>query len=76
MTKTKAKREPTYFVDCVLPPTDVTADGFLAKHHTQHMQKALDQMNIQLHHVISDITGVTGLAITMRFSVVSAIQRN
>jgi len=28
-----------------------------------HMQKALDQMNIQLHHVISDITGVTGLAI-------------
>jgi transposase len=31
--------------------------------HTQHMQKALDQMNIQLHHVISDITGVTGLAI-------------
>jgi transposase len=35
----------------------------LAAHHTQHMQKALDQMNIQLHHVISDITGVTGLAI-------------
>jgi transposase len=31
--------------------------------HTQHMQKALDQMNIQLHHVISDITGVTGMAI-------------
>lgn len=28
--------------------------------HIQHMQKALDQMNIQLHHVISDITGVTG----------------
>ena len=28
-----------------------------------HMQKALDQMNLQLHHVISDITGVTGLAI-------------
>jgi hypothetical protein len=27
------------------------------------MQKALDQMNIQLHHVISDITGTTGLAI-------------
>jgi transposase len=35
----------------------------IAAHHTQHMQKALDQMNIQLHHVISDITGVTGLAI-------------
>src|SRR5262249_9337325 len=29
----------------------------------QHIQKALDQMNIQLHHVTSDITGVTGLAI-------------
>ena len=27
------------------------------------MQKALDQMNLQLHHVISDITGMTGLAI-------------
>jgi hypothetical protein len=33
MTKTKAKREPTYLLDCVLPPTDVTADGFLAKHN-------------------------------------------
>jgi hypothetical protein len=31
--------------------------------HVQHMQKALDQMNLQLHHVISDITGTTGLAI-------------
>jgi transposase len=27
------------------------------------MQKALDQMNLQLHHVISDITGVTGMTI-------------
>jgi transposase len=27
------------------------------------MQKALDQMNLQVHHVISDITGQTGLAI-------------
>jgi hypothetical protein len=27
------------------------------------MQKALDQMNLQIHHVISDITGMTGLAI-------------
>src|SRR5689334_12640536 len=33
MTKTKAKREPTYLLDCVLPPADVTADGFLAKHN-------------------------------------------
>lgn len=31
--------------------------------HTQHMQKALNQMNVQLHHVISDITGMTGTAI-------------
>jgi transposase len=27
------------------------------------MQKALTQMNLKLHHVLSDITGVTGLAI-------------
>ena len=27
------------------------------------MQKALVQMNLQIHHVLSDITGVTGLAI-------------
>jgi transposase len=31
--------------------------------HVQRMQKALDQMNLQLHHVISDLTGLTGLAI-------------
>src|ERR1700712_549497 len=31
--------------------------------HIQHMQKALMQMNLQLHHVVSDITGVTGMAI-------------
>ena len=31
--------------------------------HVQHLQKALDQMNLQLHHVISDITGTTGIAI-------------
>jgi transposase len=35
----------------------------LAAAHTQHMQKALTQMNLQLHHVLSDLTGVTGLAI-------------
>jgi transposase len=29
----------------------------------QHMQKALTQMNIQLSNVISDVAGVTGLAI-------------
>lgn len=31
--------------------------------HTQHVQKALTQMNIQLHHVLSDIAGVTGMKI-------------
>ncbi|WP_145026387.1 IS110 family RNA-guided transposase, partial [Geobacter argillaceus] len=31
--------------------------------HTQHMQKALAQMNLQLHNVVSDITGVTGMRI-------------
>lgn len=35
----------------------------MASSHVQHMQKALTQMNIQLHHVISDITGMSGLAI-------------
>lgn len=35
----------------------------LATTHTHHMQKSLDQMNIQLHHVINDITGLTGLKI-------------
>ena len=31
--------------------------------HVQHMQKALTQMNLHLHNVISDITGLTGMAI-------------
>lgn len=31
--------------------------------HVQHMQKSLMQMNLQLHHVVSDITGVTGMKI-------------
>jgi len=35
----------------------------MASQHVQHMQKALTQMNVQFQHVISDITGVTGLAI-------------
>lgn len=35
----------------------------MAATHVHHMQKALDQMNLQLHHVISDITGQTGLMI-------------
>jgi transposase len=31
--------------------------------HIQHMQKALEQMNLKLTNVVSDITGVTGLQI-------------
>lgn len=31
--------------------------------HIQHMQKALMQMNLQLHHAVTDITGVTGMRI-------------
>jgi transposase len=34
-----------------------------ASRHVQHMQKALTQMNLQIHNVISNICGVTGLAI-------------
>ena len=55
------------------PPETVCAVRSLLRHrdtlvqlaatHTQHMQKALTQMNLQIHHVLSDLTGVTGLAI-------------
>jgi transposase len=31
--------------------------------HVNRMQKILNEMNLQLHHVISDITGVTGMKI-------------
>src|SRR5437868_11212888 len=31
--------------------------------HIQHMQKALQQMNLLLHNVVSDITGITGMKI-------------
>jgi transposase len=34
-----------------------------AARHVQHMQKALMEMNIQIQHVLSDITGVTGMQI-------------
>jgi len=53
------------------PPETVCAVRSLLRHrdrlvqlaatHTQHLQKALTQMNLQLHHVLSDLTGVTGL---------------
>jgi transposase len=55
------------------PPQAVCAVRALLRHrdnlvkmaagHVQHMQKALVQMNLQLHHIISDLTGKTGLAI-------------
>jgi len=35
----------------------------LAAQHVQHMQKALDRLNIKIHVVISDITGVSGMKI-------------
>jgi hypothetical protein len=34
-----------------------------ASHHIQHMQKALEQMNLKLAHVVSDISGLTGMGI-------------
>ena len=55
------------------PEQDVCAIRSLLRHreslvqiasmHINHMQKAMDQMNLRLHHVISDITGKSGLAI-------------
>lgn len=55
------------------PDGDVCAVRALMRHrsglvemtgqHIQHMHKALTQMNLQIHHAISDITGLTGLAI-------------
>ncbi len=34
-----------------------------ASTHVLRMQLALTEMNVQLHRVISDITGITGMAI-------------
>jgi len=55
------------------PDGDVCAVRSLMRHrndlvsmtneHIQHMHKALTQMNVQIHHVLSDITGLTGLSI-------------
>lgn len=55
------------------PPSEICELRTLLRHrqnliryagaHVQHMHKALDQMNLQIHHVLSDITGVTGLRI-------------
>lgn len=35
----------------------------MAATHEQHMQKALDRMNIKVHEVISDLTGVSGRSV-------------
>ena len=35
----------------------------MAASHEQHMQKALERMNIKFHDVISDLTGVSGLKV-------------
>ena len=55
------------------PPEDICAVRTLWRHrgsllqmaaeHTQHIQKSLSLMNLQIHHVLSDITGASGLAI-------------
>jgi transposase len=44
-----------------------------AAHHMQHMQTALQQMNLKLTQVVSDVTGVTGMAI---IRAISAGERN
>lgn len=58
---------------CFRPGRDIAALRAYLRHrerlldyaaaHIQHMQKALTFMNIQLHHVVSDVTGTTGLRI-------------
>lgn len=55
------------------PPGEICALRTILRHRSglvqsaseqmQRMQKALDQMNVQIHRVLSDITGVSGLAI-------------
>jgi transposase len=35
----------------------------MAAQHVQHMQKALDRLNVKLHVVISDLTGVSGMKV-------------
>jgi transposase len=36
-----------------------------AASHVQHMQKAMEQMNVKLPEVVTDITGLTGMSIIM-----------
>lgn len=35
----------------------------MAASHVQHMQKAMERMNVKLHDVISDVTGVSGMKV-------------
>jgi len=35
----------------------------MAAEHVLHMQKALDQMNLQIHRVLNDLTGLSGFRI-------------
>jgi transposase len=35
----------------------------MAASHVQHMQKALERMNVKFHDVISDLTGVSGMRV-------------
>ena len=39
----------------------------MAAEHIMHIQKALDQMNLEVHRVLSDITGLSGLRILVLF---------
>ena len=55
------------------PPEDICQLRSLLRHrdnllrmtvkHIQHRQQSLDQMHLHLHHVMSDVTGVTGMRI-------------
>lgn len=55
------------------PDSEICAIRALSRHrsslieisavHVQHMHKALTQMNLQIHHVLSDITGLSGMSI-------------
>ncbi len=55
------------------PDTDITAIRTLVRHrgtlvreaaaHIQRMHKSMTLMNLQLHNVLTDVTGVTGMAI-------------
>jgi transposase len=55
------------------PPQEICAIRSLTRHResvlgmaadqVRHMHKCLDQMNLQIHHVINDLTGTTGMAI-------------